>query len=81
MSIKDSAGIEILATDTVMVTAWGNAARLVDTGIKRPIVRFGRSRVVILDSDNIERSVTGSELSVLRRDGAPGFEHNRVAAV
>lgn len=75
--IRDTGGIEILPTDTVMVTAWGHGARLIDTGIRRSIVRLNRRRVVILDSDGCERSVTGAELSVLRRDGRDGFEHNR----
>ncbi|TXI53150.1 hypothetical protein [Mycolicibacterium mageritense] len=75
--IRDSGGIEILATDSVMVTAWGDGTRLIDTGIKRPVIRLNRQRVVILDADGQERAMRGSVLSVLRRDGEPGFEHNR----
>lgn len=77
--IRDAKGVEILPTDSVMVTAWGEGARLIDTGIKRPVVRLNRARVVILDADNLERAVGGTVLSVMRRDGADGFEHNRVS--
>jgi len=74
--IHDARGTEILPTDSVMVTAWGEGARLIDTGIKRPVIRLNRTRVVILDADGLERAFAGGELSVLRRDGADGFEHN-----
>ena len=74
--IRDVRGIEILHTDTVMVTGWGEGARLIDTGLKRPVIRLNRSRVVILDREDQERAFSGKELSVLRRDGAAGFEHN-----
>jgi hypothetical protein len=75
--VNDSQGTEILPTDTVMVTAWGYGARLVDSGIKRPVIRFNRVRVVVEDSDGFARAISPRCLSVLRRDGAPGFEHNR----
>lgn len=74
--VHDARGVEIVSTDTVMVTAWGEGARLIDTGIKRAVVRLNRTRVVILDADGQERAISGRELSVLRRDGADGFEHN-----
>lgn len=75
--IRDRRGVEILATDTVMVTAQGDGARLIDTGIKRTVVRLNRTRVVILDADGQERAIAGNVLSVVRRDGLTGFEHNR----
>jgi hypothetical protein len=75
--IRDVRGVEIVPTDTVMVTSRGEGARLIDTGIKRPVIRLNRRRVVILDADGQERAVSGSELSVLCRDGADGFEHNK----
>jgi len=78
--IHDARGTEILPTDTVMVTAWGYGARLIDTGIKRPVIRLNRTRVVLLDADGQERAFHGGELSVLRRDGADGFEHNALGS-
>ncbi len=75
--IRDVRGVEILPTDTVMVTGWGEGGRLIDTGLKRPVIRLNRRRVVILDHEDQERPFSGSELSVLRRDGAAGFEHNK----
>ena len=76
-TFTDALGVAILPTDRVMVTAWGGNARLADTGIKRDVVRFARTRVVILDADNCERAFSPTYLSVLRRDGATGFEGNR----
>jgi hypothetical protein len=75
--MQDSHGIEILPTDTVMVTSWGYGARLVDTNIKRPVIRLNRTRVVIADASGDERAISPTNLTVLRRDGANGFEGNR----
>jgi hypothetical protein len=74
-TVTDALGVEILPTDTVLVTSWGTA-RLVDTGTRSPVVRFGRTRVVILDADREERAVSPSEVSVVRRDGEKGLEGN-----
>lgn len=74
-TLTDALGVTILPTDTVLVTAWGTA-RLVDTGTRSPVVRFGRTRVVIIDADREERAVNPSEISVLRRDGERGLEGN-----
>ena len=73
----DSSGIEIRATDRVCVAAVGYGARHADNGIIRPIVAMNRTRVVILDADGNERAIGGPVLSVMRRDGTLGFEHNR----
>jgi hypothetical protein len=73
----DGLAVEILVTDTVMVTSWGYGARLIDTNLKRPVIRFNRTRVVILDASNEERAMRPIELTVLRRDGASGFEGNK----
>lgn len=72
----DALGVEILPTDTLMVTAWGDA-RLIDVRTRSHVVRFGRKRVVIIDSTREERAVNPREVSVLRRDGTTGFEGNR----
>jgi hypothetical protein len=77
MVIRDTHGVEILPTDTVMVTSWGEGARLIDTDLKRPVIRLNRVRVVILDADGLERAIHPAYLSVMRRDGAPGFEGNK----
>jgi hypothetical protein len=77
MTFTDSLGVDIEATDTVFVNGWGYGARLIDTGIRSRVVRFSRTRVVIIDSENQERAVGPSNLAVLRRDGATGFEGNR----
>jgi len=77
MPLTDNLGVVILPTDTVMVTAWGDGARLYDTGTKSAVVRLNRRRVVITDRDGYERAVTTSEVQVLRRDGEVGFEGNR----
>jgi hypothetical protein len=74
---RDRLGVEINANDTVLVIAWG-VARLVDTGTKSRIVKINRKRIVIIDSDGYDRSVSPSELAVLRRDGENGLEGNRV---
>lgn len=73
----DNLGVTIRATDRVIVSSWGYGARLVDTGIKSDIVRFGKTRVVILDADNRERAVSPLNLTVLRRDGSNGLEGNK----
>lgn len=73
----DSNGIEILITDRVFVGMVGSGARHADNGIVRPILGMNRTRVVILDADGNERAIGGSVLSVMRRDGVHGFEHNR----
>lgn len=75
--MKDSCGTEILDTDTVMITAYGYGARVVDTGVKSPVLRFTPSRAVVRDADGQHRAVSGTCLTVLRRDGLLGFEHNR----
>lgn len=75
--VFDSNGIEILPTDRVCVAAVGYGARHADNGIIRPIVAMNRTRVVILDADGNERAIGGPVLSVMRRDGTLGFEHNR----
>lgn len=77
-TLRDRLGVEINLSDTVMVTAWGTA-RLIDTGVKSPVVRINRTRVVIIDSDGCERAVRPTELCVQRRDGQPGHEGNRPA--
>ena len=74
----DSNGIEILPTDRVCVGAVGHGARHADFGIVRPVLGMNRTRVVILDADGNQRTVGGRVLSVMRRDGLRGFEHNRL---
>jgi hypothetical protein len=74
--LKDALNVTILPSDNVMVTAWG-IARLVDVRTKSQIIRINRTRVIIIDSDGYERSVLPAELTVLRRDGAAGFEGNK----
>jgi hypothetical protein len=74
--MKDNLGVEIQPTDTVFVASWGYGARLVDTGTRSPVVRINRKRVVIVDSDGLERAVDRSHLQVMRRDGVSGFEGN-----
>ncbi len=73
----DSNGIEVLLTDRVCVAAVGYGARHADNGIIRPVLSIARTRAVILDADGNERAVGGQVLSVMRRDGVRGFEHNR----
>ena len=73
----DSNGSQILPTDRVCVGAVGYGARHADNGIIRPILGVNRTRVVILDADGLERAIGGRVLSVMRRDGVRGFEHNR----
>jgi hypothetical protein len=73
--MRDALGVEILPTDTLMVTAWGTA-RLIDVRTQSPVVRLNRTRVVIIDSTNDERAVNPRETCVLRRDGKPGYEGN-----
>jgi len=77
MSIHDNHGIAIAPTDTVIVTSWGYGARLVDCGIRRPVIRLGRTRVTIDDCDGNPRTIAGCNLSVVRRDDGNGFEGNR----
>ena len=74
----DSNGIDILPDDHVCVAAVGYGARHADNGIIRPIRGINRTRVVILDVDGNERAIGGKVLSVMRRDGLRGFEHNRL---
>lgn len=76
----DSNGIEIRATDRVCVGAVGYGARHADNGIIRPVLALKRTRVVIHDADGNERAIAGRVLSVMRRDGALGFEHNLPSA-
>ncbi|MDA0250172.1 MAG: hypothetical protein O3B27_08530 [Actinomycetota bacterium] len=73
----DSNGIEILSTDQVCVGAVGYGARHADNGIIRPVLAINRTRVVIRDADGNGRAVGGRVISVMRRDGTAGFEHNR----
>lgn len=74
----DSNGIEILASDRVCVGSVGHRARHADNGIIRAVLRLNRTRVVIFDADGEQRAIGGQVLSVMRRDGVKGFEHNRV---
>lgn len=74
--MDDSRGVQILPTDTVTVTSYGEGARLVDCGLRSKVVRFGRTKVVIIDADGRERAVSPSNLLVARRDGYPGHEYN-----
>lgn len=74
----DSNGIEILPTDRVCVGSVGYGARHADNGIIRPIMGMNRTRVVILDADGNERAIGGAVVTVMRRDGRLGFEHNRL---
>jgi hypothetical protein len=67
--MKDSLGIEILATDDVMVTSYGAGARIADCGIKRPVIRINHGTVVIKDASGDERAINPINLTVLRRDG------------
>lgn len=75
----DSNGIEIRPTDHVCVGAVGYGARHADNGIIRPVLAIKRTRVVIGDADGNPRAIGGRVLSVMRRDGTNGFEHNRPA--
>ncbi len=75
--MNDSNGIEIRLTDHVCVGAVGYGARHADNGIIRPVLKISRTRVLIHDADGNERSVGGKVITVMRRDGAKGFEHNR----
>jgi hypothetical protein len=75
--LYDSHKVLIRPTDRVMVTSWGEGARLIDTDLVRPVIRFGRTRVVILDAGGDERAIHPANLSVMRRDGAQGFEGNK----
>ncbi|AXH46879.1 hypothetical protein I5G67_gp041 [Mycobacterium phage Aminay] len=76
--ITDDNGIEILPTDRVHVGAVGYGARHADFDRISHIVRMNRTRVVIIDHDGNERAIGGPALSVMRRDGLHGFEHNRI---
>jgi len=83
----DALGVAIRKDDTVMVTAWGRPVRLNDTGRKVRVTGFtARGNVLLDDTDHRYdpvargRSVGGSYLTVLRRDGQQGFEGNRPAA-
>lgn len=75
--LRDSHGVQIRPTDIVMVTSWGEGARLIDTDLVRPVIRLNRVRVVILDAGGDERAIHPANLSVMRRDGVRGFEGNR----
>jgi hypothetical protein len=75
--ICDHFGVEILNTDRVHVSAVGYGARHADFGRISPIVRFNRTRVVIIDHDGNERAMGSPVLAVMRRDGASGFEANK----
>lgn len=78
---QDPHGVTIRTGDTVMVTAWGAPVRLIDTGRKAQVVGFTHAGNVKLDGywhDPIAggRAVAPGYLTVMRRDGTPGFEGN-----
>ena len=80
----DALGVEIRTGDTVMVTSWGAQVRLMDTGKNVKVLGLtprGKVRLSALanpyESVAMGRSVHGHFLSVLRRDGRPGFEGNK----
>ncbi len=76
MKLTDSLGIEILPTDTVMVTAYGCGARACDVRVTSPVLGIGRKRIKIRDVDREPRSVDPRCLTVLSRRGDGGFEAN-----
>lgn len=81
----DSHGVTILPGDHVMVTSWGSPVRLTDTGRVATVHGFTPRGNVILAPNGVHdwdpiargRAVPGTYLTVVRRDGAPGFEGNR----
>jgi hypothetical protein len=74
--MKDSLGVDILLDDTVLVISYGEGARQVDCGTRSSIVKLGRTRATIFDSDREFRAVSSRNLAVVRRDGATGLEGN-----
>lgn len=74
--LTDQLGVTIRTSDHVVVSGYGDGARQGDCGVTSPVVRLARTRVVILDRDGAERSVSPRSLAVLRRDGRPGLEGN-----
>lgn len=75
--MKDSRGVDIQPSDIVMVTAWGSGARLADVRTKSRVLGFGRTRVRVIDANGLPRGIDPACLTVMRRDGASGFEANR----
>lgn len=80
MKLTDSLGLEILPTDTVMVTAYGMGARACDIRVISPVLGIGRKRVKVRDADREVRGVDARCLTVMRRDGGGGFEANATVA-
>jgi hypothetical protein len=74
--MDDAFKIAIRPDDTVVVCAYGYGARVTDCGTRSRVVRFNRSRVVIIDSDGCERAVDAACLAIARRDGGLGLEGN-----
>lgn len=75
-SYRDALGVEILPTDTVLVSSYGYGVRLVDCGTRSRVLSFTPSRIRIFDADHAPRTVSPCTLSVLRRDGAAGLQGN-----
>lgn len=82
--IADTHGIDIEVGDTLMITAYGWNARLIDTGRKVTVTGFTRGGNVTHDGGDygLDRVANGKPLrpgcvSVMRRDGESGFEGNR----
>lgn len=76
--MKDNHGIEIEPGDSVIVQSWGYGARAADVGLKSPVLSVKRTRVVILDADERERSVGFQNVAVANREGKVGFEYSRL---
>lgn len=77
--MKDSHGVDIQVGDTVMITAWGGNVRLTDVRRTGTVTALGRVRPVVewhAKNDPPRGNVRTANLSVMRRDGAQGFEGN-----
>lgn len=76
----DALGVRMQLGDRIMITAWGGNVRLSDVRRTGTVTGIGRVRPVVAwdsASDTPRGNVRPAMLSVLRRDGAQGFEGNR----
>lgn len=80
----DTLGVSILIGDTVIVTGWGWAARLGDTGRRAPVTGVTAAGNIVVDSSAYApdligrgRALNPATVAVARRDGTPGLEGNR----
>lgn len=77
MSFTDALGVDILPTDTVVVTAWGWNVRLCDVRSRSTVRGYGRTRVRVENNDGDVIAVPPHLLSVVNRATGTGWEGNR----